>query len=70
MRETYKQGTNFSNAFDEVVKGDILSRFIELEEIDPKYLGHISFSFILAGKDTILVTLSWFLYELCKNPHV
>ncbi|KAL5195130.1 Cytochrome P450 704C1 [Glycine soja] len=53
-----------------VVKGDILSRFIEWEETDPKYLGDISLSFILAGKDTISVTLSWFLYELCKNPHV
>ncbi|KHN27712.1 Cytochrome P450 704C1 [Glycine soja] len=53
-----------------VVKGDILSRFIELEETDPKYLGDISLSFILAGKDTISVTLSWFLYKLCKNPYV
>ncbi|KAG5127184.1 hypothetical protein JHK82_028019 [Glycine max] len=70
MCGTYKQGTKFSNAIDEVVKGDILSRFIELEETDPKYLGDISLSFILAGKDTISVTLSWFLYKLCKNPYV
>ncbi|KAH1229269.1 Cytochrome P450 704C1 [Glycine max] len=67
---TYKQGTEFSNAIDEMVKGDILSRFIELEETDPKYLGDISLSFILPGKDTISVTLSWFLYKLCKNPYV
>ena len=53
-----------------MVKGDILSRFIELEETDPKYLGDISLSFILPGKDTISVTLSWFLYKLCKNPYV
>ena len=24
----------------------------------------------LPGKDTISVTLSWFLYKLCKNPYV
>ncbi|TKY51220.1 Cytochrome P450 704C1 [Spatholobus suberectus] len=53
-----------------VMKGDILSRFIELKETDPKYLRDISLSFILAGKDTTAITLSWFLYQLCKHPHV
>ncbi|KAL2324462.1 hypothetical protein Fmac_023520 [Flemingia macrophylla] len=51
-----------------VMKGDVLSRFIELKETDPKYLRDISLSFILAGKDTTAITLSWFLYELCKHP--
>ncbi|XP_020208764.1 cytochrome P450 704C1 [Cajanus cajan] len=53
-----------------VMKGDILSRFIELKETDPKYLRDISLSFILAGKDTTAITLSWFLYQLCKHPRV
>ncbi|KAK7391096.1 hypothetical protein VNO78_19452 [Psophocarpus tetragonolobus] len=53
-----------------VMKGDMLSRFIELKETDPKYLRDISLSFILAGRDTTSVTLSWFLYQLCMHPHV
>ncbi|KAK7270545.1 hypothetical protein RIF29_23765 [Crotalaria pallida] len=58
--------------FDEtkVMRGDILSRFIELEETDPTYLKDIILSFIIAGKDTTAITLSWFLYLLCKHPHV
>ncbi|CAJ1977135.1 unnamed protein product [Sphenostylis stenocarpa] len=44
-----------------VMKGDMLSRFIELKETDPKYLRDISLSFILAGRDTTAITLSWFL---------
>lgn len=47
-----------------------MSKFIELKETDPKYLRDISLSFILAGKDTTAITLSWFLYELCKNSDV
>ncbi|MED6144043.1 hypothetical protein PIB30_011836 [Stylosanthes scabra] len=50
--------------------GDILSRFIELKETDPKYLRDILLCFVIAGKDTSAVVLSWFLYMLCKNPHV
>ncbi|CAK8573614.1 unnamed protein product [Lathyrus sativus] len=52
------------------LKGDILSRFLELNETDSKYLKDIILSFIIAGKDTTAITLSWFLYELCKNHHV
>nr|XP_027189547.1 cytochrome P450 704C1-like isoform X2 [Cicer arietinum] len=52
------------------LKGDILSRFLELNETDPKYLKDIVLSFVIAGKDTTAITLSWFLYQLCKNPHV
>ncbi|KAI4347460.1 hypothetical protein L6164_008272 [Bauhinia variegata] len=56
---------------DELVKkGDILSRFLQLEETDPKYLKDIILSFIIAGKDTTGTTLSWFFYLLCKHPHV
>ncbi|OIV91478.1 hypothetical protein TanjilG_02096 [Lupinus angustifolius] len=53
-----------------VMKGDILSSFIELEETDPKYLRDFILSFIIAGKDTTSITLSWFFYLLCKHPHV
>ena len=51
-------------------KGDVLSRFLELKEKDPKYLRDIILSFIIAGKDTTALTLSWFLYMLCKHPPI
>ncbi|KAI4347461.1 hypothetical protein L6164_008273 [Bauhinia variegata] len=51
-------------------RGDILSRFIELKETDPKYLKDIILSFIIAGKDTTAIALSWFLYILCKHADV
>ncbi|KAF8380393.1 hypothetical protein HHK36_027878 [Tetracentron sinense] len=49
-------------------KEDILSRFLEVNETDPKYLRDIILNFIIAGKDTTATTLSWFLYMLCKHP--
>lgn len=51
-------------------KGDILSRFLELKQTDPKYLKDIILSFMTAGKDTTATTLSWFIYMLCKHPHL
>ncbi|KAL4604317.1 hypothetical protein ACB092_10G185200 [Castanea dentata] len=51
-------------------KGDILSRFLELRKTDPKYLKDIILSFMIAGKDTTASTLSWFIYLLCKHPHI
>ncbi|KAG8381444.1 hypothetical protein BUALT_Bualt06G0122600 [Buddleja alternifolia] len=51
-----------------VNKGDILSRFLEMNETDPKYLKDIILSFIIAGKDTTASTLSWFFYMMCKYP--
>lgn len=51
-------------------KGDILSRFLEMNETDPKYLKDIILSFIIAGKDTTASTLSWFFYMMCKHPLV
>ncbi|WJX24664.1 hypothetical protein P8452_13747 [Trifolium repens] len=59
---------NHNNSLE--LKGDILSRFLELNETDPKYLKDIILSFIIAGKDTSAITLSWFIYQLCKHPHV
>ncbi|KAJ8552749.1 hypothetical protein K7X08_020142 [Anisodus acutangulus] len=49
-------------------KSDILSRFLEMNETDPKYLKDIILSFIIAGKDTTASTLSWFFYMMCKYP--
>ncbi|KAI3449145.1 hypothetical protein Pfo_005810 [Paulownia fortunei] len=51
-------------------KEDILSRFLQLSETDPKYLRDIILNFIIAGKDTTATTLSWYIYMLCKHPLV
>lgn len=51
-------------------KEDILSRFLQLGEADPKYLRDIILNFIIAGKDTTATTLSWFIYMLCKHPAI
>ncbi|XP_006339781.1 cytochrome P450 704C1-like [Solanum tuberosum] len=51
-------------------KEDTLSRFLQTAETDPKYLRDIMLNFIIAGKDTTATTLSWFIYVLCKYPHV
>ncbi|XP_031258241.1 cytochrome P450 704C1-like [Pistacia vera] len=53
-----------------VKKEDIVSRFVELKETDPKYLRDIILSFVTAGKDTTASSLSWFLYMICKHPHI
>lgn len=51
-------------------KEDILSRFLQISDADPKYLRDIILSFIIAGKDTTAGTLSWFVYMLCKHPKI
>ncbi|KAL3536921.1 hypothetical protein ACH5RR_000287 [Cinchona calisaya] len=51
-------------------KDDILSRFLQVTETNSKYLRDIILNFIIAGKDTTAVTLSWFIYMLCKHPEV
>lgn len=49
---------------------DILSRFLQVTETDSTYLRDIILNFIIAGKDTTATTLAWFIYLLCKHPHV
>ena len=53
----------------QIKKDDILSRFLQVTETDPKYLRDIIL-FIIAGKDTTATSLSWFIYVLCKHPEV
>lgn len=65
--------TQMSSEQDSMLKGDMLSRFLILSKKDPKnmtdqYLRDIILNFVIAGKDTTAVTLSWFFYMLCKNP--
>ncbi|XP_076926419.1 cytochrome P450 704C1-like [Bidens hawaiensis] len=51
-------------------KEDIISRFIQVNDKDPKYLRDIILNFMLAGKDPIAISMSWFIYLLCKHPEV
>ncbi|CAI0401201.1 unnamed protein product [Linum tenue] len=51
-------------------KDDILSRFLQVTEVDTTYLRDIILNFVIAGKDTTAATLSWFIYMLCKHPDV
>ncbi|XP_024958765.1 cytochrome P450 704C1-like [Cynara cardunculus var. scolymus] len=51
-------------------KEDILSRFLQINDTDPKYLRDIILNFIIAGKDTTSATMSWFIYMLCKHPQI
>ncbi|KAM0004276.1 putative abieta-7,13-dien-18-ol hydroxylase [Helianthus debilis subsp. tardiflorus] len=53
-----------------VTKEDILSRFMQMENRDPKYFRDIIMNYVLAGKDPIAATMTWFIYMLCKHPQV
>ncbi|GKA66172.1 retrovirus-related pol polyprotein from transposon TNT 1-94 [Tanacetum coccineum] len=44
-------------------KEDILSRFVQINDNDPKYLRGVILNFVLAG-------MCSFIYELCKHPEV
>ncbi|XP_058104703.1 cytochrome P450 704C1-like isoform X2 [Magnolia sinica] len=64
-----------SGGQDSMKKEDILSRFLVLSHEDPenindRYLRDIILNFIIAGKDTTALTLSWFFYMLCKYPAI
>lgn len=57
----------------QIVREDILHRFLEASKKDPdhmsdEYLRDIILNFMIAGKDTTSNTISWFIYMLCKNP--
>ncbi|KAI3770248.1 hypothetical protein L6452_01375 [Arctium lappa] len=51
-------------------KQDLLSRFLQIKNIDPKYVRDIVVTFVLAGKDPIATSLYWFIYMLCKHPEI
>ncbi|KAM1054492.1 hypothetical protein ACFX2I_001834 [Malus domestica] len=51
-------------------KGDIISRLLKSPDADPKYLRDLILCLIAAGRDTTASTLTWFIYMLCKHPHI
>ncbi|CAM6108971.1 unnamed protein product [Calypogeia fissa] len=59
---------------DEEGMPDILSRFMSLSNSEEAYsderLRDVLVNFIVAGRDTTALTLSWFFHELCRNPQV
>uniref|UniRef100_A0A7N0RAG7 Cytochrome P450 n=1 Tax=Kalanchoe fedtschenkoi TaxID=63787 RepID=A0A7N0RAG7_KALFE len=50
---------------------DLLSRFMKKKEsYSDKFLSHVALNFILAGRDTSSVALTWFFWLLIQNPRV
>ncbi|KAI6702105.1 hypothetical protein NL676_011241 [Syzygium grande] len=50
---------------------DLLSRFMKKKEsYSDKFLQHVALNFILAGRDTSSVALSWFFWLVSRNPRV
>ncbi|MCO5549969.1 hypothetical protein L7F22_003446 [Adiantum nelumboides] len=56
-------------------RADLLSRFMAFNEGEPgafsdKELRDAILNFVIAGRDTSAITLSWFIYCVCNHPHV
>lgn len=57
-------------------KSDLFSRFMRLEEDDSdiqftdKNFRDTLLNFIIAGRDTTAVSLSWFVYRMAQNPEM
>ncbi|KAL6986270.1 hypothetical protein U1Q18_019638 [Sarracenia purpurea var. burkii] len=50
---------------------DLLSRFMKKKEAyTDRFLQHVALNFILAGRDTSSVALSWFFWLVIQNPRV
>ncbi|KAG1697035.1 hypothetical protein DVH05_017421 [Phytophthora capsici] len=54
---------------------DVVSIFLDKvdvleKQLDPKYLRDIVVNFLIAGRDTTAQALSWFFYNVSKNPQV
>ncbi|KAB2630116.1 cytochrome P450 704C1-like [Pyrus ussuriensis x Pyrus communis] len=51
-------------------KGDIISRLLKSKDMDPKFLRDLLLCLIVAGRDSMASVLTWFIYMLCKHPHI
>ncbi|MQL78757.1 hypothetical protein Taro_011200 [Colocasia esculenta] len=49
---------------------DLLSRFMKKGDYSDDFLQHVALNFILAGRDTSSVALSWFFWLVMQNPAV
>ncbi|KAI0485883.1 hypothetical protein KFK09_029472 [Dendrobium nobile] len=64
-----------SQSSKQLQKEDILSRLLIEREQDPKnityqYLRDITLNFLVAGRDSTALTLSWFFYRLCLHASI
>ncbi|KAK7389937.1 hypothetical protein VNO78_25234 [Psophocarpus tetragonolobus] len=56
---------------DGMLHDDLLTRFMKKKEsYSDKFLQHVALNFILAGRDTSSVALSWFFWLVIQNPKV
>ena len=58
------------NSSDVASRTDILSRFMTTTAGDDTALRDVVINFILAGRDTTAILLTWTMYELSSKPHV
>ncbi|MCO5588871.1 hypothetical protein L7F22_042831 [Adiantum nelumboides] len=64
-----------SKGDEDINRHDLLSRFLAVgeansEQYTDRQIRDIILNFMIAGRDTTALTLSWFLYSLCENPRV
>ncbi|KAK7274402.1 hypothetical protein RIF29_15487 [Crotalaria pallida] len=56
---------------DGTLHDDLLTRFMKKKEsYSDKFLQHVALNFILAGRDTSSVAMSWFFWLVTQNPRV
>ncbi|OIW21422.1 hypothetical protein TanjilG_03456 [Lupinus angustifolius] len=56
---------------DGTIHDDLLTRFMKKKEsYSDKFLQHVALNFILAGRDTSSVAMSWFFWLMIQNPRV
>ncbi|XP_022156573.1 cytochrome P450 86A7 [Momordica charantia] len=66
LSSQHQDGSGTPHAHD-----DLLSRFMKKKEsYSDAFLQHVALNFILAGRDTSSVALSWFFYLVTQNPRV
>lgn len=64
-----KELNNHTNNNNDNPHDDLLSRFMKKKECySDKFLSHVALNFILAGRDTSSVALTWFFWLLIQNP--
>ncbi|KAJ0803330.1 putative abieta-7,13-dien-18-ol hydroxylase [Helianthus annuus] len=68
--QTKTQQMNNRQDYFLLKKEDILSRFLQVNNTDSKYLRDIILNFIIAGKDSTSTAMTWFIYMLCKHPEI
>ncbi|KAE9595507.1 hypothetical protein Lal_00030940 [Lupinus albus] len=56
---------------DGTIHDDLLTRFMKKKEsYSDKFLQHVALNFILAGRDTSSVAMSWFFWLMIQHPRV